>query len=160
MKIDYSKPKTVMTLCVLRKGDDLLMGMKKVRFGRGNYNGYGGKVGPGESMEECLIREIKEESGLDLLKFEKRGVMTFELVDSVKEVHIFEGISWIGEAIESEEMAPIWFHKDDLPFDKMWSSDKFWYPYFFNRDYFEGWLIFDENHQVLDSEIHKIDKNF
>jgi len=75
MKIDESKPKIVMTLCLLRKGNDLLMGLKKLRWGAGNYNGYGGKLEPGETLEECIKREVKEESGLDLLKYEKRRVV-------------------------------------------------------------------------------------
>jgi ADP-ribose pyrophosphatase YjhB (NUDIX family) len=160
MKIDYSKPKTVMTLCLLRKGNDLLMGLKKVRWGAGNYNGYGGKLEHGETLEECIKREVKEESGLDLLEFEKRGVITFQNVDLNVEVHIYEGLSWVGEAIETDEMTPIWLNIDNLPYEKMWTSDKYWHPYFFNRDYFEGWLIFDENHQVLDSNIVKITKKF
>lgn len=159
MKIDYSKPKIVMTLCLLRKGNDLLMGLKKLRWGAGNYNGYGGKLEPGETLEECIKREVKEESGLDLLKYEKRGVVTFQNVDANVEVHIYEGMSWTGEAIETDEMAPIWLNIDNLPYEKMWSSDIYWHPYFFNREYFEGWLIFDENHKVLDFEIHKIYRN-
>lgn len=153
MKKDISKPKTVMTLCVLKKGNGLLMGMKKVRFGAGYYNGFGGKLDKNETLEECIVREVKEESGLDLVEFEKRGVLTFELMDSLKEVHIYEGISWSGEAIESDEMAPIWLKADNLPYNKMWDSDKLWYPYFFDKKSFNGWIIFDENHKVVDYDI-------
>lgn len=157
MKIDESKPKRIMTLCLLRKGNDLLMGLKKLRLGAGNYNGFGGKLEKGETLEECLIREVKEESGLDLLEFEKRGVMAFELDEYINEVHIFEGLSWIGEPIETDEMAPVWLKIDNLPYEKMWTSDKMWHSYFFKREFFEGWLIFDKNHEVLDFEITKVD---
>lgn len=77
MPIDNSKPKKVMTLCILRKRDDLLMGLKKLRLGRGFYNGFGGKLEPDETLEECIVREVKEESGLDLLLFDKIGVIFF-----------------------------------------------------------------------------------
>lgn len=157
MKKDLSKPKKIMTLCLLRKDNDLLMGMKKVRFGAGNYNGFGGKLEEGETLEECIVREVKEESGLDLLEFEKRGIISFELDEYINEVHIFEGLSWIGEAIETDEMAPIWLKIDDLPYDKMWKSDKIWHPYFFKREFFEGWLIFDKNHNISDCEIVKVE---
>ena len=157
MKKDLSKTKRVMTLCLLRKGNDLLMGMKKLKLGAGYYNGFGGKLDPGETLEECLIREVKEESGLDLLKFEKRGVMSFELDEYINEVHVYEGISWVGEAIESNEMIPIWLKVDSLPYDKMWESDKIWHPYFFKRVFFEGWLVFDGNHKVLDYEVIKVE---
>ena len=145
-----------MTLCILRKGDELLLGMKKVRFGAGNYNGYGGKVDVGESIEQALVREMKEESGLDLLKYELRGRMKFELIDSFKEVHIYEGLDWMGELIETDEMAPFWFKIADIPYEKMWKSDVAWYPYFLNREYFEGETIFDENYNVKSRKIQKI----
>ena len=145
MGIDYTKPKKIETLCILRRGDDFLLGMKKVRFGKGKYNGYGGKLDEGETLKECLVREVKEESGLDLIDFEKRGVMIFELEDCLKEAHIYEGLSWAGEPVETEEMAPFWFKMKDLPFDKMWTDDILWYPLLINKEYFEGWLIFDKN---------------
>lgn len=145
-----------MTLCLLRKGNDLLMGMKKLRLGAGYYNGFGGKLDAGETLEECIVREVKEESDLELLEFEKRGVMSFELDEYINEVHIYEGLSWSGEAVESDEMTPVWFKIDNLPYDKMWESDKLWHPYFFDRVYFEGWLIFDKNHKVLDHEVVKV----
>lgn len=151
-----SKPKVVMTLCILRRGDDLLMGMKKVRLGAGYYNGFGGKLDKGESLEECIVREVKEETGIELIEFEKRGVMTFELTDHLNEVHIYEGSKWHGEAIESDEISPIWLKIDNLPYEKMWESDKMWHSLFFNREFFDGWLIFDKNHKVLDYEIVKV----
>ena len=146
-----------MTLCLLRRGDDLLMGLKKLRWGAGNYNGFGGKLESKETLEECIVREVKEEAGLDLLQFEKRGVVSFEGDDFINEVHIYEGISWSGDPIETDEMAPIWLKIDDLPYDKMWSSDKIWHPFFFKREKFEGWALFDKNHQVVDYKIKKID---
>ncbi|HLP86450.1 MAG TPA: NUDIX domain-containing protein [Candidatus Paceibacterota bacterium] len=156
MKKDLSKPKTVMTLCILRKEEDLLMGMKKLRLGAGYYNGYGGKLDKGETLEECIVREVKEECGLNLVEFEKRGVMTFENPDGLNEVHIYEGISWVGDIIETDEMTPVWLKISNLPYNKMWESDKIWHPYFFERIPFEGWLVFDENHKVLDFEMVKI----
>ena len=156
MKSSNTKPKTIMTLCILREGDRFLLGMKKIGFGSGQYNGYGGKLEPGETLEECIIREMKEESGLDLLNFEKRGVMIFEFPDSFKEVHVYEGLSWAGDLVESEEMTPFWFHLDDLPYEMMWPSDPMWYPYFLERESFEGKLLFDENRKVLSYTINKI----
>lgn len=153
--LNKSKHKVVMTLCVLRQGNGLLMGMKKVRLGKGYYNGFGGKLDPGETLEECIKREVKEESDLDLLSLEKRGVMTFELVDSLAEVYIFEGLKWSGDPIETDEMSPIWLDLNNLPFERMWPSDKLWYPYFLNRIYFTGWVVFDENHRIIDYKIEK-----
>lgn len=156
MQNNIQKPTQVMTLCILRKGEDVLLGMKKLRFGAGNYNGYGGKVDEGETVEKALVREMKEESGLDLLKYELRGIMRFELDDSFKEVHIYEGLDWTGDLVETDEMTPFWFNISDIPYEKMWKSDVSWYPYFLKQEYFEGITIFDENYNVMSCKIEKI----
>src|SRR5690349_19480206 len=123
--------KTIMTLCIIRDGDRILLAEKKRGFGVGFWNGYGGKLEPGETIEEALAREVKEESGLTLLSYEKRGEMDFVLPDgAVKEVHIFEGQNWEGNLMETEEMRPKWFTIVDIPLKDMWPSDVFWYPFF------------------------------
>lgn len=142
--------KTIMTLCIIRDGDRILLAEKKRGFGVGFWNGYGGKLEVGETIEEALIREVKEESGLDLLEYEKRGEMDFLLADgAIKEVHIYEGVKWIGDPIETEEMRPEWFLISAIPLDIMWPSDVFWYPFFLKREYFRGQITFDENKQVI-----------
>ena len=57
----------VASLCFLvdKKNKRVLMGMKKRGFGAGKYNGFGGKVEAGETIEEAVIRELWEESGVN-----------------------------------------------------------------------------------------------
>lgn len=54
----------ILTLCMVMKDGKLLLGMKKRGFGMGRWNGFGGKVEAGESIEEAAKREVFEESGL------------------------------------------------------------------------------------------------
>ncbi len=146
--------KTLMTLCIIRDGERILLAEKKRGFGMGFWNGYGGKVEMGEAIEQALVREVREESGLNLRTYEKRGEMEFHLADgAIKEVHIFEGVSWEGEPVETEEMRPEWFPISQIPLDQMWPSDVFWYPFFLKKEYFKGTIIFDENKQVVDVKL-------
>ncbi|MCX6765358.1 MAG: NUDIX domain-containing protein [Candidatus Moranbacteria bacterium] len=70
--------KKILTLCVVHQGDQILLGMKKRGFGKGYWNGFGGKVHSGESIEETAMREIKEEVGIVPESLEKHGILNFE----------------------------------------------------------------------------------
>ena len=59
------------TLCLLRKENKILLAMKKRGFGTGKYNGVGGKIENGETLNEAMIRETKEEIGVIPTKYEK-----------------------------------------------------------------------------------------
>jgi 8-oxo-dGTP pyrophosphatase MutT (NUDIX family) len=148
-----NKPVVSTNLCLIRKGDLVLLAMKKRGFGEGKWNGYGGKVLPGETMEECLVREVKEESGLTIGNFKKVGFLTFDNADRIVDMDVFEAFDFTGELVETEEMAPRWFSKEDLPWKEMWPSDPLWYPYFFEGKSFKGEVIFDENHTILHADI-------
>lgn len=148
--MDTVVPTKEMTLCLLRDKDRILLGKKKRGFGEGKYNGFGGKLNPGETLEEALVREVYEESGVTLLNYVKRGVLTFfyKKDNEVFLVHIFEGIAWSGEAKESDEAIPQWFSIGSLPFDLMWPNDIHWVPLFLEGTYFEGVFHFDEQYKI------------
>ena len=119
------------TIVYCIKESDVLLAMKKRGFGTGKWNGFGGKVQKSESVRTAAVREAQEESNLTireesleqvaLLKFFFDGVLVFEC-------HVFLTSTWKGEAIETEEMKPQWFRRDDLPFKQMWAADHLWFP--------------------------------
>jgi mutator protein MutT len=143
----------VTTLCMIRKENSILLAKKKRRFGEGKWNGYGGKVDTGESIEQALVREMKEESGIDIVTFEKRGEMIFNFKDTVRIVHLYEIMEYSGEEVETEEMVPQWFTLENIPYDEMWTSDKIWYPLFLERKYFTGEGYFDEDYNLISFQI-------
>jgi len=123
----------------------ILLGMKKRGFGEGRWNGFGGKVEEGETIESSAIRELKEEAGIEAKKINKIGILEFSFENDPKklEAHIFKITEFTGEPTESEEMKPQWFNFDEIPFFQMWSDDEHWFPYLLNGKSFKGNFLFD-----------------
>jgi ADP-ribose pyrophosphatase YjhB (NUDIX family) len=123
--------KKILTLGYLIKENEICLGMKKRGFGEGNWNGYGGKVEEGESIEEATIREVKEESGVivELGALNKVAIVEFFFKDGKHlEVHTFFVREWKGVPVETEEMRPEWFPYEKIPYEKMWADDEYWFP--------------------------------
>jgi len=110
--------KKIMTLCLVHEHPRVLLGMKKRGFGAGRWNGFGGKLHEGETIEEAAKREVLEETGLTVEELSKRGVVDFEFENdpTILEVHIFRIEKYAGEPAETEEMRPQWFTVDEIPF--------------------------------------------
>ncbi|EFJ45375.1 nudix/7,8-dihydro-8-oxoguanine triphosphatase [Volvox carteri f. nagariensis] len=133
----------LLTLVVINDGARVLLGLKKRGFGAGFYNGFGGKVDPGETIEEAAQRELQEEACITA-ELKDAGVLVFVFDDQPQpwEVHVFTASSYVGEPAETDEMRPQWFTHTDVPFDSMWADDLIWYPYLLRHEYFRGVFAF------------------
>ena len=111
----------------------------------GRWNGFGGKVQSGETIEQAAKRELLEEAGISTKNMEHRGIIEFEFVNNpeILEVHIFKCWDLEQEPEESEEMRPQWFHIDEIPFGEMWADDIHWMPIFLEDKKFIGKFLFD-----------------
>jgi len=149
----------VLTLCLTVEDGKALLGMKKRGFGKGRWNGFGGKVEAGETIIEGAKREMLEESGLEIEELVERGIIEFDFLDTGKllQVHIFEVLRYSGSPVETEEMRPEWFSLDKIPFDNMWADDPFWFPLFLDKKRFEGMIIFKDNDEIVRSTIKVLD---
>jgi len=148
------KPK-ILTLCLTRKESMVLLGMKKRGFGEGRWNGFGGKLEDGESIIDAAIREMREESGLEVEELDEKGIIEFQFLDTGKllEVHVFDVLRFRGDAIETEEMSPQWFHLDEIPFESMWADDIYWLPIFLRGDKFKGKFLFEDTNKLLSHKV-------
>lgn len=133
----------------------MLLGMKKRGFGAGRWNGFGGKLHEGETLEQAAVRETEEEVAITPRDLEERGVLefTFEHNPELLEVHVFKAGNWAGEPQETEEMRPEWFKIKQIPYDEMWADDKIWLPLFLEGKQFKGRFLFDENDQILSQKL-------
>lgn len=121
------------TLGMILVWEKILLCMKKRWFGKWLWNGAGGKCEPGETIEEAMIRELQEETGLltTIGDLENMGVLHFyfdQNSDWNQDVNIFKIHDFTGEPIETEEMKPEWFDVSRIPYDEMWEDDRIWIP--------------------------------
>lgn len=154
-----AKPKRIrMTGCWVVEKNRILLGMKKRGFGAGRWNGFGGKVKPGERVETAAIRELSEEVGLIPADLSKRGILEFqnEGVNEILEVHEFRIRKHSGKILESEEMKPRWFPLNKIPYSKMWPDDKHWLPIFLAGKKFKGSYKFRDNKIILSQELKTV----
>ncbi len=153
--------KQKMTLCIVCKENRLLLGMKKRGFGKGRWNGFGGKVKEGEAILDSAKRELHEEAGIIPIDIEMAGLLEFEFEDETGflEVHLFRVQSFIGDPSESDEMSPFWFSEDEIPFGEMWADDKFWMPLFLQGKFFRGYFKFKNTDVLKEYSIKEVSKD-
>lgn len=151
--------KILLTLCLLTDGDNILLGFKKTGLGKGRWNGFGGKVNEGESVEQAMRREVLEESGLQIKRADHRGVLTFENqgVEKILEVHVFHSRDYFGVPIETAEMRPQWFNISKIPFEKMWPDDRFWMPLLLAGKKFRGDFKFSEDKVISNYNLKEVE---
>jgi len=146
------------TLCFLIKEDKVLLAMKKRGFGKGMWNGVGGKQDEKETIEQTAKRETKEEIGVNLENLQKVATLDFYFdnnSDWNQQVIVFLTKNWKGEPEETEEMAPKWFEINKLPFKKMWVDDIHWLPLVLKGEKIKAEFLFGKNDNLLD---YKVDK--
>ena len=115
------------TLCYLNCGGKTLMlhrVKKKNDVNHDKWIGIGGKFEPGESPEECMLREFSEETGLQLTSWRYRGIVTFVSDTWCEYMHLFTATGWTGEPHECDEGELDWIKKEKLLSLPMWEGDK------------------------------------
>ncbi len=110
-------------------GPDVILGMKKVGFGKDWWNGFGGKKKPGEKYEQAAIRETDEESTLLVRSLVHVADLHFYFNHELGVVSkAYVSRDFTGTPTETDEMRPEVFAIDQLPYDTMWPADRFWIP--------------------------------
>ncbi len=144
------------TLCIVRSGDKILLGMKKKGFGAGKYNGFGGKVEPNETVEQGALRELREESGLVANDAKKLAELTFKFPHKEEwnqVVHVYVTHSWAGVPVESDEMKPEWFDLTRIPYQQMWIDDEHWLPHVLAGKFVTATFVFSQNESILEKDV-------
>ena len=122
---------------------EILLGMKKRGFGEGRWNGFGGKVEAGESIEDAAVRELNEECEVIASNLKKLGYIMYlnKDIKKVMHCHVFETWNFEGISSETDEMRPQWFLESEIPFHSMWPDDRWWFSYMLAGKTFKGRLV-------------------
>ena len=117
------------TLCYITRGDQVLMlhRIKKENdINKDKWIGVGGKFLEGETPDECLLRETKEETGLTLTDYKLRGIVTFLTEDPTQGeyMYLFTASGFTGEPMDCDEGDLQWVDRHFLNELPKWEGDQ------------------------------------
>ena len=116
------------SLCYIEKDGRYLMLHRTKKAGDENHDkwiGIGGKFEAGESPEDCMLREVREETGLSLDSWCFRGIVTFVSDEwGTEYMHLFTAHSFTGTLLDCDEGELKWVKKDRIPSLPIWEGDK------------------------------------
>lgn len=117
------------TLCYLERDGKYLMLHRVKKKNDPNHDkwiGLGGKFEAAESPEDCMLREVWEETGLTVTEFQYRGIVTFvNGTETCEYMHLFLCTDWVGTlAEECDEGELAWLDKHELRHLPMWEGDR------------------------------------
>ena len=143
------------TLCYIEKDDQYLM-MHRVKkekdINKDKYIGVGGHFEYGESPDECLLREVMEETGLKLTSYRARGIVTFIYGEDVCEyMHLYTADGYEGDITDCDEGELIWIDKDKVFDLNIWEGDKIFFRLLNeDREYFSLKLVYSEKNELTE----------
>jgi len=139
------------TLCYLEREDAYLM-LHRIKkqddYNHDKWVGVGGKFERFESPEDCLVREVREETGLTLTRYRARGLLTFVWGNMTEFIHLYTADRWEGEMIRGDACAEgelQWVQKSEVQTLPIWEGDKLFFrlleeehPYFSLKLVYDG----------------------
>ena len=139
----------ISTLCYIQNKHQTLMLhriKKKNDIHKGKWNGLGGKLISGESPEECVKREVLEESGLVIDSPKLHGVITFPQFDGIDDwfVFVYTADSFEGDLINSDEGVLNWIDSNKILELNLWEGDKIFIPWLKQDKFFSAKFIYDK----------------
>lgn len=147
------------TLCYIERDGAFLMlhrTKKKDDLNSGKWIGVGGKIEPDETPEECIRREVFEETGLKLLSVELRGRITFVQGDYEEVMHLFTSDKFEGEVSDCNEGELKWIPISEVFSLNLWEGDRYFLEKLIKKcGFFRLTLVYDEKGEKLIKVVEK-----
>ena len=147
------------TLCYIEKDNKYLM-LHRVKkendLNHGKWIGVGGHFEEKESPDDCLVREVKEETGYDLISYKARGIITFIYgSDIVEYMHLYTADGFTGNLIDCNEGVLKWVDKDKVLDLELWDGDRIFLK-LLNEDkpYFSLKLIYNTDDDLISAVLN------
>ena len=147
------------SLCYVERDGKYLMlhrVKKKDDYNGGKWIGVGGKFLEGESPEECLCREVKEETGLTLTSYRLRGIVTFAAAKWETEyMYLYTASAFEGALTECDEGVLAWVEKEKVPTLPLWEGDRVFLQLLQeDAPFFSLKLVYDEEDRLVKSVLN------
>ncbi len=147
------------TLCYIERDGRYLMLHRTVKendVNRDKWIGVGGHFEADESPEECLLREVKEETGYTLTSYRYRGIVTFVSGGGVTEyMFLFTADGFEGEPVPCDEGELEWVEIDEIPKLNIWEGDKIFFRLLKESDeFFSLKLVYDGGDRLVSAALN------
>ena len=147
------------TLCYIEKDRKYLMLHRTVKendINKDKWIGVGGHFEADESREECLIREVREETGYTLTSYRYRGIVTFVSGNGITEyMSLFTADGFEGEETDCDEGELEWVDIDRIHELNIWEGDKIFFRLMEEEcDFFSLKLVYDGQDQLISASLN------
>ena len=145
------------TLCYIERDGKYLM-MHRVKkegdINRDKWVGVGGHFEPNESPDECLAREVREETGLQLTEYRLRGIVTF-ISDrwQTEYMFLYTATAFHGEMTDCSEGTLEWIPKEEVPALPVWEGDRIFFRLLETREEFFSLKLRYEGEKLAEAAI-------
>lgn len=148
----------ITTLCYIEKDDCYLMlhrVKKAVDINKDKWIGIGGHLEEGESTEECLVRETREETGLELTDYSLRGVITF-VTDSYPTEYMFlyTAAGFTGTLLSCDEGDLEWVPIKEVEKLPIWEGDKVFFRLLREQEEFFSLKLRYEGEKLVETKLN------
>lgn len=147
------------TLCYIEKDENYLM-LHRVKKendqNKDKWIGVGGKFEDGETPEDCVRREVLEETGLTLTEYKYCGIVTFVLRGwGTEYMHLFTATGFEGEMKPCDEGDLVWIPKNEIENLEIWEGDKVFFRLLAEDIGFFSLKLVYENDKLIETEVYK-----